>query len=74
MLNGSDNKNSKSAAKKWCVIDSESKSNYSHPDPIKVLTKSVESILCDYSDAYILVTGYITVTRTIAAAVAGGDP
>ena len=74
LLNGSDNKNSKSAAKKWCVIDSESKSNYSHPDPIKVLTKSIESSLCDYSDAYILVTGYITLTRTIAAAVADNAP
>ena len=35
----------------------------------KLLTKSIESSLCDYSDAYILVTGNITVTRTIA-----GDP
>ena len=40
-----------------------------HNDPIKFLTKSIESSLCDYSDAYILVTGNITVTRTIA-----GDP
>ena len=37
------------------------------------MTKSIESSLRDYSDAYILVTGNITVTRTIAAA-AGGDP
>ena len=43
-------------------------------DPIKLLTKSVESSLCDYSDAYILVTGNITVTRTIAANVAGNPP
>ena len=35
-------------------------------DPIKFLTKSVESGICDYSDAYILVTGNIAVTRTIA--------
>ena len=27
----------------------------------------LESSLCDYSDAYILVTGNIPVTRTIAA-------
>ena len=71
LLNGSDNENSKFATKKWYVIDSESKGNYSHHDPIKFLTKSIES--SDYSDAYILVTGNITVTRTIAAA-AGGDP
>ena len=42
-------------------------------DPIKFLTKSIESSLCDYSDAYILVTGDITVTRTIAA-VEGDNP
>ena len=62
LLNGSDNENSKFATKKWYVIDSESKGNYSQDDPIKFLTKSLESSLCDYSDAYILVTGNITVT------------
>ena len=35
---------------------------YSHHNPIKFLTKSIESSLCDYSDAYILVTGNIIVT------------
>ena len=44
------------------VIDSESKGNYSHENPIKFLTISLESNLCDYSDAYILVTGNINVT------------
>ena len=66
LLNGCDNENSKFATKKWYVIDSESKGNYSHENPIKFLTSSLESSLCDYSDAYILVTGNITVTRTIA--------
>ena len=61
LLNGSDNENSKFATKKWYVIDSESKGNYSHENPIKFLTSSLESNLCDYSDAYILVTGNITV-------------
>ena len=61
LLNGSDNENSKFATKKWYVIDSESNGNYSHHNPIKFLTKSIESSLCDYSDAYILVTGNITV-------------
>ena len=35
----------------------------------KVLTKSIESSICDYSDANILVTGNTTVTKTI-----GPDP
>ena len=72
-LNGSDNQNSKFATKKWYVIDSESKGNYSHENPIKFLTSSLESGLCDYSDAYILVTGNITVTRPIAATAADAN-
>ena len=63
LLNGSDNENSKFATKKWYIIDSESNGNYSHHNPIKFLTKSIESSLCDYSDAYILVTGSIRITR-----------
>ena len=47
LLNGSDNDHSKFATKN---------------DEIKFLTRSIESSLCDYSDAYILVTGNITVT------------
>ena len=41
LLNGSENENSKFAAKKWYVIDSESKGNYWYHDPINFLTKSV---------------------------------
>ena len=62
LLNVSDNENSKLATKKWYVIDSKSKGVYSHKDEIKFLTSSLESSLCDYSDAYILVTGNINVT------------
>ena len=61
LLNGSDNENSKFATKKWYVIDSESKGVYSHENEIKFLTNSLESYLCDYSDAYVLVTKNITV-------------
>ena len=62
LLNGSDNDNSKFATKKLYIIDSESKGNYSRHNPIKFLTSSLESTLCDYSDAYILVRGNITGT------------
>ena len=47
-------------------------SSYSHENPIKFLTKSIESSPCGYLDAYILVTGNIVVTWIIAAA--GDDP
>ena len=63
LLNGSDNENSKFATKKWYIIDSESKGNYLPDNEIKFLTSSLESSLCDYSDAYILVTGNIAVKR-----------
>ena len=67
LLNGSDNDNSKFATKKWYIIDSESNGNYSQNDEIKFLTRSIESSLCDYSDAYISVTGNITTTPNNAA-------
>ena len=60
LLNGSEN--SKFSTKKWYIVDNESNGNYSHKNTIKLLTKSTESSLCDYSDAYILVTGNVSVT------------
>ena len=63
LLNGSENDNSKFATKNWYIIDSESNENYLQNDKIKFLTRSRESSLCDYFDAYILVTGNITATR-----------
>ena len=60
LLNSSDNENSTMV---WYVIDSESKGNYSKEDPINFLTKLLESTLCDYSSAYISVTGNIAVER-----------
>ena len=62
LLNGSDNEDSKFATKKWYIINDESKGNYSQENVIKFLTQSIESSLCDYSDAYILVTGNTGVT------------
>ena len=62
LLNGSDNENPKFATKKWCIIDSESKGNYLPNNKTKFLTSLLESYLCDYSDAYIIVTGNINVT------------
>ena len=67
LLNNTENEYSKFATKKWYIIDSQSKGNYSHKNPIKFLTSLLESSLCDYSDAYILVTGNITATPNNAA-------
>ena len=38
LLNGSDNKNSKFATKKWYIIDSKSNGNYSKDKEIKFFT------------------------------------
>ena len=61
LLSGSENENSKFATKKWYVIDNESKGNYSPKNEFKFFTSSLESSLCDYSGAYISVTGNTTV-------------
>ena len=47
------------------VVDNESKGNYSHENPINVLTSSLQTSLYDYSDACVLSTGN--------TAVAGAD-
>ena len=57
------NEYAKFATKKWYVTDSESKGAYSHENTINFATKSIESSLCDYSDAYILVTRNIAVKK-----------
>ena len=62
MQNGSDNEKSKFATKNWYIIDSEITGKYSHHNPIKFLTKSIESSFCSYSDPYYSVKGDITVT------------
>ena len=62
MLNDSSNEESKFATKKWYVIDSQTaKSKYKQGDTIKFETETIKSSLFDYSDAFILVTGNITV-------------
>ena len=61
-LNSSENEYSKFTTKKWYIIDSETTGTYSENEPIQFLTRSIESSLSDYSDAYILGTGNITTT------------
>ena len=62
MLNDSSNEESKFATKKGYVIDSQTtKGKYKQGDTIKFETETIKSSLCDYSDAFILVTGNITV-------------
>ena len=49
-------------------MDSETKGDYSHENPIKFLTSSLESSLWDYFDRHGLVTGNIAVVDARKAA------
>ena len=62
LLNCTNSENSKFTTKKWYFIDSKTTGAYSPNDEIMFLINSLESSLCGYSDAYILVTGNINVT------------
>ena len=62
LLNDSSNEESKFATKNWYVINSQTtKGKYKQGDTIKFGTETNKSRLCDYSDAFILVSGNITV-------------
>ena len=62
LFNDSSNEESKFATKKWYVIDSQTtKGKYKQDNTIKFETESIKSSFCDYSDAFILVTGNVTV-------------
>ena len=61
-LMDSGNEESKFATKKWYIIDSETaKDKYNPNNSSKFETEAIKSSLFDYSDAFILVTGDITV-------------
>ena len=53
--------------KNWVEINDESRETYNVNSQIKFKTTMLKSSLCDYSDAYILVKGTITVNNTVAA-------
>ena len=66
LLGDADNESSKSATRKWYVINDQNNTDYGEGNEdsvtVKFETKVIKSNLCDCSDAYILVTGNITVT------------
>ena len=56
------NEPSKFKTKNWVEINNESWGKYNDNSEIKFKTSMLKSSLCDYSDAYILVKGKITIT------------
>ena len=66
LFGNADKESLKLATRKWYVINDQNNKDYGDGDEngttIKFETKVIKSNLCDYSDAYILVTGNITAT------------
>ena len=61
MLDNTPNQTSKVKTKSWVKINDESRGTYDEDNQIRFKTSLSKSILCDYSDAYILVKGTVTV-------------
>ena len=62
MIDDTSNQPSKFRTKNWVEINNESRGTYNVNSQIKFKTTMLKSSLCDYSDAYILVKGAITIT------------
>ena len=67
MIDDASNQPSKFRTKNWVKIKDESRGTYNVNSQIKFKTTMLKSSLCDYSDAYILVEGAITVNNTADA-------
>ena len=70
LLDNTSNQPSKFRTKNWVEINDESRGGYNVNSQIKFKTTMLKSSLCDYSDAYILVKGTITITGAGADAAA----
>ena len=64
LLNDGSNQPSKFRTRNWVEINDEARGTYPPNKQIKFKTSMLRSSLCDYSDAYILVKGNITVNNT----------
>ena len=62
LMDDTANQPSKFRTKNWVEINDESRGTYNVNSQIKCKTTMLKSSLCDYSDAYILVKGTITIT------------
>ena len=67
------NQPSKFRARNWIEVNDESRGVYNVNSQIKFKTTMLKSSLCDYSDAYIIVKGTITVNNTTAQGAAANN-
>ena len=70
LIDDTSNQPSKLRTRNWVEINDESNGAYNANSQIKFKTTMLKSSLCDYSDAYILIKGTISVNNTTAAAAA----
>ena len=73
LLDSASNKPSKFRTRNWVEINDDIRGAYSPNKQIRFKTAMLRSSLCDYSDAYILVKGNITVNNTAAAAASAAN-
>ena len=69
MLDSTSNKPSKFRTRNWVEINDGIRDAYSPNKQIRFKTTMPRSSLCDYSDAYILFKGNISVNNTVVSAV-----
>ena len=67
MLDNASNQASKFKTKNWVEINDDSRGPYNTNKQIEFKTTMLKSSLCDYSNAYIIVKGTITIDGTSAA-------
>ena len=70
LIDDASNQPSKFRTKNWVEMNDESRGAYNVDSQIKFKTTMLKSSLCDYSDAYILVKGTITIAGEGADAAA----
>ena len=70
LLNNTPNQPTKFRTKNWVEINDDANGAYNVNSEIKIKTSMLRSSLCDDSDAYIHVSGTITITNRAAAAAA----
>ena len=73
LLNDGSSKPSKFKTRNWVEINDEARDRYSPNKQIRFKILMLRSNLCDYSDAYILVKGNITVNNTAATGADGNN-
>ena len=73
LLDNTLNQQTKFRTKYWVEINDELQGTYNKDNQIRFKTSMLRSRLCDYSDAYIPVKGYITVANTAAQGQVNND-